>query len=96
MNKLYTLTFLLASLLAFNVYSQTPGLIYKSAGAGASILDPNGDGYTSASTAGFTTNDQTQSEIPSSLSRYTNSNNEVMLRYELPRKNNKIITPRYF
>lgn len=34
--------------------------------------------------------------ITSSLSRYTTSNNEVMLHYELPRKNNKIITPRFF
>ncbi|GEM_PF-5447054 len=44
--------------------SQTPGLIYESAtGAGAAVLDPNGDGFTSATTAGFTTDDQTQSEI---------------------------------
>jgi type IX secretion system PorP/SprF family membrane protein len=34
--------------------------------------------------------------ITSSLSRYTTGNNEVMLRYELRRKSNKIITPRYF
>jgi type IX secretion system PorP/SprF family membrane protein len=34
--------------------------------------------------------------ITSSLSRYTTGNNEVMLRYEMRRKNNKIITPRYF
>jgi type IX secretion system PorP/SprF family membrane protein len=34
--------------------------------------------------------------ITSSLSRYTTGNNEVMLRYELPKKNNRIITPRYF
>jgi type IX secretion system PorP/SprF family membrane protein len=34
--------------------------------------------------------------IISSLSRYTTGNNELMLRYELRRKNNKIITPRYF
>ena len=46
-------------------YSQTPGLIYESAtGAGIAVLDPNGDGYTSLSTAGFTTDDQLQSEIP--------------------------------
>jgi hypothetical protein len=44
-------------------YAQTPGLIYKSAGTGASVLDPNGDGYTSSSKTGFTGNDQTQSEI---------------------------------
>jgi hypothetical protein len=47
------------------VFSQTPGMIYEPAsGAGASILDPNGDGYTSATTGGFTTDDQLQSEIP--------------------------------
>jgi type IX secretion system PorP/SprF family membrane protein len=34
--------------------------------------------------------------ITSSLSRYATGNNEVMLRYELRKKNNKIITPRYF
>ena len=36
-------------------YSQTKGLIYKPAGnaLGKSVLDPNGDGYTSLTTAGF-------------------------------------------
>lgn len=34
--------------------------------------------------------------IISSLSRYTTGNNEIMLRYELRHKNNRIITPRYF
>jgi type IX secretion system PorP/SprF family membrane protein len=34
--------------------------------------------------------------ITSSLSRYTSSNNEVMLRYELPRKKDKVLTPRYY
>jgi type IX secretion system PorP/SprF family membrane protein len=34
--------------------------------------------------------------ITSSLSRYTTSNNEIMLRYEIRKKNSKIITPRYF
>lgn len=52
-------------LLSLNGMSQTPGLIYEVAtGAGTAVLDPNGDGYTSATDAGFTTDDQTQSEIP--------------------------------
>jgi type IX secretion system PorP/SprF family membrane protein len=34
--------------------------------------------------------------IISSLSRYTTGNNEVMLKYELRKKNSKILTPRYF
>jgi type IX secretion system PorP/SprF family membrane protein len=34
--------------------------------------------------------------IISSLSRYTTSNHEFMLRFELPQKANKILTPRYF
>ncbi|HVD97726.1 MAG TPA: T9SS type A sorting domain-containing protein [Cytophagaceae bacterium] len=45
--------------------AQTRGLIYDPAtGAGQSVLDPNLDGYTSASTAGFIINDETESEIP--------------------------------
>ncbi|SHM77375.1 Ig-like domain-containing protein, partial [Flavobacterium xinjiangense] len=53
-------------ILAFNnVNGQTPGLIYEPAtGAGITVLDPNGDGFTSATTAGFATDDQAQSEIP--------------------------------
>jgi hypothetical protein len=54
------------------LFAQTPGLILKPAtGAGASVLDPDGDGYVSAKTngvqIGFTNppnNDVTQSEIP--------------------------------
>ncbi|HEU4791444.1 MAG TPA: hypothetical protein VFS71_17285, partial [Flavobacterium sp.] len=47
------------------VMGQTPGLIYQPAtGSGKLVLDPNGDGYVSATTAGFTTDDQLQSEIP--------------------------------
>jgi len=46
-------------------YTQTPGLIYNPAtGGGPAVLDPNGDGYTSASVTGFVSNDQTESEIP--------------------------------
>lgn len=40
-------------------YSQTKGLIYKPAGdaLGKSVLDPNGDGYTSLTTSGFSGTD---------------------------------------
>lgn len=58
--------FLLSAVLLFltiTSFAQTPGLIFKSAGAGAAVLDPNGDGYTSATRAGFSGNDQVQSEI---------------------------------
>ncbi len=45
--------------------AQTKGLIYKPAtGIGSSILDPNGDGYTSQDANGFITNDADESEIP--------------------------------
>ena len=47
------------------VIAQTPGLIYERAtGGGGAVLDPNGDGYTSTTTFGFSGNDQTDSEIP--------------------------------
>ncbi len=46
-------------------YSQTKGLIFEPAtGAGKAVLDPNGDGYTSATSSGFITDDQIESEIP--------------------------------
>jgi len=59
-------TLLISFLITLNAYSQiTPGLIVEPAtGAGRIVLDPNLDGYTSASTAGFTVNDLTSSEIP--------------------------------
>ncbi len=45
--------------------AQTPGLIVKAATpAGQAVLDPNGDGYVSASKAGFGANDLSESEIP--------------------------------
>lgn len=57
---------LLVCVLPFKVKAQTKGLIYKRAvpvaPATTSPLDPNGDGYTSLSTAGFTTGDITASE----------------------------------
>ncbi|NOR27270.1 MAG: T9SS type B sorting domain-containing protein [Lutibacter sp.] len=57
----------LVSFLLFTnlVFSQTKGLIFEPAtGAGKAVLDPNGDGYVSNSTAGFINNDRTESEIP--------------------------------
>jgi gliding motility-associated-like protein len=47
-----------------SAHAQTPGLIYKPAVGGAAVLDPNGDGYSSVTTAGFISNDETESEIP--------------------------------
>ncbi|MEX2455800.1 MAG: hypothetical protein WD381_00735, partial [Balneolaceae bacterium] len=47
------------------IFGQTSGLIYKPASEdGASILDPNGDGYVSQNTGGFVYDDHTESEIP--------------------------------
>ncbi len=44
---------------------QTPGMIYEPAtGSGTAVLDPNGDGYTSLTTAGFIVDDQLESELP--------------------------------
>ncbi|MFT4522296.1 MAG: hypothetical protein ACI8ZN_001241 [Bacteroidia bacterium] len=46
------------------VLAQTPGMIFEPAtGAGQAVLDPNTDGWVSQSVTGFTTDDQTQSEI---------------------------------
>jgi len=46
------------------IFSQTPGIIVRPAGGvGVSVLDPNGDGFTSATNSGFTTSDIVQSEI---------------------------------
>ncbi len=46
-------------------FSQVPGFINRTATsvAGRAVLDPNGDGYTSATTAGFNNDDVTNSEI---------------------------------
>ncbi|MCF6184935.1 MAG: Ig-like domain-containing protein, partial [Bacteroidales bacterium] len=60
-------TFLLSIILFLMILSnqeitaQTPGLIYEN--PGISVLDPNGDGYVSQTTSGFSANDQTESEI---------------------------------
>jgi len=45
-------------------FAQSPGQIVRPAGgSGATILNPNGDAYSSATAAGFVTSDITQSEI---------------------------------
>src|SRR5258706_10181673 len=62
MNKAYLAGVLV--LFSFSSFSQTPGLIFKTAGTGTVILDPNGDGYVSATSTGFMTNDLSESEIP--------------------------------
>ncbi|MFT6882540.1 MAG: hypothetical protein ACJAVY_001338, partial [Marinoscillum sp.] len=46
----------------FSAFAQTPGLIYDP--SGGTVLDPDGNGYISATNAGFEFNDQTESEIP--------------------------------
>lgn len=64
--KLRISTLILALLLfASGAFSQLPGIIVRPAGAaGPVILDPDGNGYTSATTAGFGNNDIANSEIP--------------------------------
>jgi large repetitive protein len=58
--------FALAFILAFISQSsaQTSGFIFKSAGTGSTVLDPNGDGFTSTTTSGFLGDDVSNSEIP--------------------------------
>ncbi len=65
MKNCYLLSILLFFILNAEFgWSQTPGLIVKSASAiGKPVLDPNGDGYVSTSNAGFIANDQNESEI---------------------------------
>lgn len=55
MNSFSRYVLILLLLAASIGYSQTKGLIYKPAGnaLGKSVLDPNGDGYASLTTAGF-------------------------------------------
>src|SRR5690606_24741381 len=44
---------------------QLPGLSFRpAAGPGRLVLDPNGDGYTSKTSAGFQVNSMSDSEIP--------------------------------
>jgi len=59
------LAFMFVLLFSNISFSQTKGMIFEPAtGAGAAVLDPNGDGYVSATTAGFINNDRAESEIP--------------------------------
>ena len=60
MKKLLAASILLVFFLSAS--AQTPGLIYEP--SSGSVLDPNGDGYTSLTNQGFQFNDQTESEIP--------------------------------
>ena len=65
MKKLYiiTLAFFLF-LTPLKNFAQTPGIIVRPAGTnGPLVLDPNADGYTSTTTAGFGTDDIANSEI---------------------------------
>ncbi len=57
------IAFLLLVLGVATATAQTPGAIFKRAGTGRLVLDPNADNYTSATTSGFTTSDVTQSEL---------------------------------
>lgn len=62
-------TLLIAALLSFTnfkAFSQVPGFINRQAtiAAGRLVLDPNSDGYTSLTTAGFGNDDVVNSEIP--------------------------------
>src|SRR5438067_12219438 len=53
------------SFLLVQAKAQSPGLIVEPKnGNGVTFLNPNGDKFTSATAAGFTTSDETQSEIP--------------------------------
>ncbi|MCD4726278.1 MAG: immunoglobulin domain-containing protein, partial [Pirellulales bacterium] len=59
------LSLLILSLYAIDGNSQTPGLIYQPANVtGAAVMDPNGDGWVSQTTAGFQQNDLEESELP--------------------------------
>lgn len=59
------LSLALLVVLCSHSFSQSPGLIVRPAGGnGVTVLNPNGDGYSSATTAGYSSNDITESEIP--------------------------------
>lgn len=59
------LHFVFALMLCTGAIAQTPGLIVKPAQApGNAVLDPNGDGYVSATNQGFSSNDVSESELP--------------------------------
>lgn len=62
MRKLSLIAFFL--FISGMAFGQTKGMIYKTAGTGAAVLDPDGNGYTSKTTSGFTYDDEEESEIP--------------------------------
>ncbi|MBC7440208.1 MAG: hypothetical protein H7250_09515, partial [Flavobacterium sp.] len=63
--KFFKIAFLFIVLTISEAGAQTKGLIVEPAtGAGKVVLDPNGDGFSSATTGGFFTDDQIESEIP--------------------------------
>jgi len=52
-------------LLTGTALAQSPGIIVRpAAGIGSTPLNPNGDGFTSSSTSGFSSSDITESEVP--------------------------------
>ncbi len=54
-----------ACVLHFSNFAQTPGIIYvPPGGMGVTPLNPNGDGWSSTITTGYTLNDITESDIP--------------------------------
>jgi hypothetical protein len=61
--KIFTLAVFL--IFALSGLAQSPGQIVRPAGGtGVTLLNPNGDGYLSANSSGFSSNDISQSEIP--------------------------------
>lgn len=53
---------------SFSIFSQTPGMIVEPAtGAAALVLDPNSNGYVSATTAGFLGNDQLLADVTNKI-----------------------------
>lgn len=65
MKSLYAAVICLLLSYSYQSFAQLPGFINRQAtnAAGRAVLDPNSDGYTSLTTAGFGNNDVTQSEI---------------------------------
>ena len=60
---LHTVVFTISIVYSFlNTSAQSPGQIVRRSSV-STVLDPNGDGYTSTNTSGFTTSDITQSEL---------------------------------
>ncbi|MEY4603317.1 MAG: hypothetical protein RIT43_609, partial [Bacteroidota bacterium] len=62
MKKILRLLFVLVC--ASQSFAQTKGMIVVPASSGSAVLDPNSDGYVSANSDGFISNDRLESEIP--------------------------------